>query len=80
MSIFDDSLMDKIEIIEQARSIQTYETSIIPDQDCCTLFMPAHPKIRPTIDEIRLLEKDLDTELLIQEGLQGARKQVFKFP
>lgn len=72
--------MDKIEIIEQARSIQTYETSIIPDQDCCTLFMPAHPKIRPTIDEIRLLEKGLDTELLIQEGLQGARKQVFKFP
>jgi len=72
--------MDKIEIIDQAKSIGTYETSIIPDQDCCTLFMPAHPAIRPKIDTIRTMEEGLDTEALVRQGLEGAQRQEFSFP
>ena len=72
--------MDKIEITEQAKSIGTYETSIIPDQDCCTLFMPAHPAIRPKIETIRKLEVTLDIEALVRQGLKGSQKQEFSFP
>ena len=72
--------MDKIEIIAQAQSIGTYETSIVPDQDCCTLFMPAHPAIRPTVSAIRMMEESLDTDALVQQGLENACKQEFSFP
>ena len=44
--------MDKTEIIETSRHIGTYETSILPYEDCCTIFTPPHPKIRPELDEI----------------------------
>lgn len=72
--------MDKIEIIDQAKSIGTYETSIIPDQDCCTLFMPAHPAIRPKIGMIKKMEEGLEIEALVRQGLEGAQKQEFSFP
>jgi thiamine biosynthesis protein ThiI len=72
--------MDKIEITAQAQSIGTYETSIIPDQDCCTLFMPAHPAIRPKIQTIRKLEEKLDADILVRQGLGGVYKQEFRFP
>ena len=44
--------MDKTEIIETSRHINTFETSILPYEDCCTIFTPPHPKIRPELDEI----------------------------
>ena len=44
--------MDKTEIIETSRHIGTYETSILPYEDCCTIFTPPHPKIRPELSEI----------------------------
>ena len=44
--------MDKTEIIETSRHIGTYETSILPYEDCCTIFTPPHPKIRPELEEI----------------------------
>ena len=44
--------MDKTEIIETARRIGTFETSILPYEDCCTIFTPPHPKLRPTLDEV----------------------------
>ena len=44
--------MDKTEIIETSRHIGTFETSILPYEDCCTIFTPPHPKIRPELDEI----------------------------
>ena len=72
--------MDKIEITVQAQSIGTYETSIIPDQDCCTLFMPAHPAIRPKIKLIRALEATLEIETLVRQGLEGAQQQEIRFP
>ncbi len=44
--------MDKTEIIETSRHINTFETSILPYEDCCTIFTPPHPKIRPELEEI----------------------------
>ena len=44
--------MDKTEIIETARRIGTFETSILPYEDCCTIFTPPHPKLRPTLEEV----------------------------
>ena len=48
--------MDKTEIIETARHIGTFETSILPYEDCCTIFTPPHPKIRPELAEILAAE------------------------
>ena len=61
--------MDKGEIIGQARDIGTYDISIIPDQDCCQLFIPKNPAVRTTIEEIEKAEKALDIPRLISMGL-----------
>jgi len=63
--------MDKIEIIQQAQALGTYETSIEPDQDCCTLFVPKHPRTRCDLPSILRVEEHLDIPSLIQQGLQG---------
>jgi len=57
--------MDKTEITEIAREIDTFETSILPYEDCCTIFVPKHPKTRPRLDEIKKSEEVLDKEKLI---------------
>ncbi|MCC7201428.1 MAG: tRNA 4-thiouridine(8) synthase ThiI [Nitrospirae bacterium] len=61
--------MDKEEIIAQAKRIGTYDISIIPDQDCCQLFIPKNPSLRTTIREIERVEKRLDIEGLIKMAL-----------
>ncbi len=63
--------MDKLEIIQQAQTIGTFETSIEPDQDCCTLFVPKHPRTRCDLPNILKVEEHLDIPGLIQQGLQG---------
>ncbi len=63
--------MDKLEIIQQAQTIGTFETSIEPDQDCCTLFVPKHPRTRCDLPSILKVEEHLDIPGLIQQGLQG---------
>lgn len=60
---------DKAEIIEVARRIGTYETSILPYQDCCALFVPKNPRTRPRPEEARAVEAPLDIEPLITEAL-----------
>ncbi|MDD5434964.1 MAG: tRNA 4-thiouridine(8) synthase ThiI [Nitrospira sp.] len=62
--------MDKIEIITQAKEIGTYDISIIPDQDCCQLFIPKNPAIRTSVEEIRKIEQDLDIGKLVNVGIQ----------
>lgn len=57
--------MDKIDITDIARQIDTFETSILPFEDCCTIFVPKHPKTRPRLDDIRKSEEALDKEQLI---------------
>ncbi len=63
--------MDKIEITQQAQAIGSFETSIEPDQDCCTLFVPKHPRTRCDLSSILKVEEHLDIPGLIQQGLQG---------
>lgn len=63
--------MDKLEIIDQARNIGTYEISIIPDQDCCQLFIPKNPAVRTTIEEVERIEKRLDIGKLASAGVQN---------
>jgi tRNA uracil 4-sulfurtransferase len=57
--------MDKIDITVTAREIDTFETSILPFEDCCTIFVPKHPKTRPRLDEIKKSEEVLDKDTLI---------------
>ncbi len=61
--------MDKIEIIERAQQIGTYETSILPYEDCCTVFVPKHPTTRPNMDSIIKSESVLDVDALIEDAL-----------
>ena len=59
--------MDKIEIIDIAKKINTYETSILPYEDCCTIFLPKHPVINPDLEKCEIYEKSFDYETLIDE-------------
>jgi thiamine biosynthesis protein ThiI len=62
--------MDKVDIMEKARQIGTYETSILPYEDCCTVFLPKHPKTKPKIKTILKSEKNIDVEALINAALE----------
>ena len=62
---------DKSEIIDIARKIDTFETSSLPYEDCCTVFTPRHPATHPKMERILMGEEKLDTESLIQEALEG---------
>lgn len=59
--------MDKLEIIAQAEKIGTYETSILPYEDCCTIFLPKHPVIHPTLEKVLAYENRFDFEPFIEE-------------
>ncbi len=72
--------MDKEEISDEAREIGSYEISIQPDQDCCTLFVPRHPATRATIEEIRRAELRLDIDRLVKLGVERAELETFTFP
>ena len=62
---------DKLEIIDIAKKIDTYETSILPFEDCCTIFVPEHPVINPTFEAAREYEKAIDFEQMIYDAIKG---------
>ena len=64
--------MDKEEIIQIARKIGTFETSIQPYEDCCTVFTPKHPRTRPELAKVIEQEKKLDFDALVEEALESA--------
>lgn len=64
--------MDKTDIMDIAHKIGTYDTSILPFEDCCTIFVPKHPKTKPRLAEIEAHEAVLDVEALVQEALDNA--------
>lgn len=68
--------MDKEEIVRTARKIGTFETSILPYEDCCTVFTPRHPKTHPKLEEILEAEAALDLEALVEEAVQGIERVV----
>jgi thiamine biosynthesis protein ThiI len=61
--------MDKTDIMDIAREIGSYETSILPYEDCCTIFVPKHPKTKPRVDIIRKSESVLDIDRLVDEAM-----------
>ncbi|MBQ9845922.1 MAG: tRNA 4-thiouridine(8) synthase ThiI [Oscillospiraceae bacterium] len=63
--------MDKNEITEIARKIDTFETSILPYEDCCTIFTPSHPKTKPSLEEILEAEKNMDMEVLTKLEMEA---------
>ena len=71
--------MDKEDIVSIARKIGTLETSILPYEDCCTVFTPKHPKTKPTLGQVLNAEKDLDREALIEEALATVEKLTVKY-
>lgn len=62
--------LDKNEIVEISKKINTYETSILPYEDCCTVFVPRHPVTRPKLEKVRQAENIVDVEVLIERALE----------
>ena len=62
---------DKIDIIDISRKIDTYETSILPYEDCCTVFLPKYPAIKPNLEKVIKAESKLDVEKLIEEAIEN---------
>ena len=71
--------MDKSEIIKIAQSIGTFETSVIPEEDCCTVFSPKNPVTKPKLERIEKSESALDVEQLIQNAIDNMEVEVFEF-
>ena len=71
--------MDKEEIVSIARKIGTMETSILPYEDCCTVFTPKHPKTKPTLAQVLNAERKLDREALILQALGSVEKIKVQF-
>ena len=72
--------MDKQEIIDQARRIGTFDTSSIPDQDCCQLFVPKHPATKARLAEVEEDESKFDVNQLARYGVENASEEQFTFP
>jgi len=72
--------MDKLEITEEARRLGTFEISIEPDADCCTLFVPRHPATRMSEHEVGTIEARLEIPRLVAAGCDGTSVEAFAFP
>ncbi len=66
--------MDKEDIVRIARKIGTFETSILPYEDCCTVFTPRHPRLRPTLEELEMAEQGLDIAGMVQAAMDGIER------
>jgi len=70
--------MDKEEIIRISRKIETFDISIRPYEDCCTVFTPKHPRTRPKKEMLEEAEKALDVEALTEEAVNGTRMEIIR--
>ena len=70
--------MDKSEIVEIARRIDTFETSILPYEDCCTVFTPKHPKTRPLLSDVEKAQASYDWEPLIQKAVEETKSYLIR--
>ena len=66
--------LDKSDIIAFARRIGTFDTSILPYEDCCTVFTPRHPVLKPRIDQVEQAERKLNLEELVEASVRGAER------
>lgn len=69
--------MDKVDIMDISRKIGTYDTSILPYEDCCTIFVPKHPKTKPRLDEIKKSESNLNVNELVDKAIETM--EVYEF-
>ena len=69
---------DKEEIIDKAQKIGTFETSILPYEDCCTVFVPKHPVTKPKVDRLRESEALVDFEPMIEEAIAKTEKMIIR--
>ena len=69
--------MDKTEIIEIARKIDTFETSIQPYEDCCTVFTPRHPKVKPFLSDVEKAEGNFDFTEMLDEAVKNTELKIF---
>lgn len=65
--------MDKNEVVILSRKIDTFETSILPFEDCCTVFTPKHPKTKPKLSQLEEADEALDIDALVKEAVEGAK-------
>jgi thiamine biosynthesis protein ThiI len=72
--------LDKNEIVEQARAIGTFETSILPDQDCCTLFVPEHPETHARLAEVEAMEARFEVDRMVEDAVRATEVRRFTFP
>jgi thiamine biosynthesis protein ThiI len=72
--------MDKDEIVREARRIETFETSTLPDMDCCQFFVPPRPAVAASLDEVRAAEQPLDLDALVETALSGTEEERFSYP
>ena len=66
--------MDKEEIVQISRRIGTYNTSILPYEDCCTVFTPRHPRLRPILSEVEAAEAGLDIQSMVKAAVDGIER------
>ena len=66
--------MDKEEIVRVSRKIGTFETSILPYEDCCTVFTPKHPRTKPKLEELEAAEAVLDVEVMVEDAVNGIER------
>ena len=71
--------LDKEEIVATSRKIGTFETSILPFEDCCTVFTPKHPKTRPEIEKVEAEEAKLDFEGLVEDAINSETIEYIKY-
>ena len=69
---------DKTEIVETARMIGTFDTSTLPYEDCCTVFTPKHPKVRPSLEEVEKAQGKFDFTEMVNKAVEGTTMKVFE--
>ena len=69
--------MDKEEIMDIAKEIGTFETSILPYEDCCTIFVPKHPKTKPQLEAMRKAESVLDIDAMVEKAINDTELVVY---
>ena len=71
---------NKEEIVDMSQDIGTFSTSILPDQDCCTLFVPKHPETKADIDTVLRLEETLSVDEMVKEAVENTERRHFASP
>ena len=71
---------NKEEIVDQATQMGTFPISILPDQDCCTLFVPKHPETKADLETVLRLEEELDVEGLVKDAVENTERCHFASP